>query len=96
MQLQAQELLDLRHAEAASLESDVEEESPDEPSPPALSSSSEEEEEEKQAADGWSAETSHVDAPPFERPTGKQHAARHADSPLEFLQLFLPPGLLQQ
>jgi hypothetical protein len=96
MQLQAQELLDLRHAEAASLESDVEEESPDEPSPPVLSSSSSEEEEEEEAADGWSADTSHVDVPPFEAPTGKQHAARHADSPLDFLQLFLPPGLLQQ
>jgi hypothetical protein len=96
MQLQAQELLDLRRAEAASLESDVEEESPDEPSPPALSSSSDEEEEKEQAADAWSAETSAVNVPPFEAPTGKQHAARHANSPLEFLQLFLPPGLVQQ
>ena len=96
MQLQAQELLDLRHAEAASLESDEEEESPEEPSPPALSSSSDEENEEEEAADGWSAETTHVNVPPFEAPTGKQHAARHADSPLSFLQLFLPPGLLQQ
>ena len=34
MQLQAAELLDLRRAVAASVESDVEEESPDEPSPP--------------------------------------------------------------
>jgi hypothetical protein len=40
MQLEAQELLDLRRAEAASLESDVEQESPDEPLPPMLSSSS--------------------------------------------------------
>ena len=96
MQLQAQELLDLRRAEAASLESDVGEESPDEPSPPALASSSEEEEEKEQAADAWSAETSHVDVPPFEAPTGKQHGARHAASPLSFLQLFLSPGLLQQ
>ena len=96
MQLQAAELLDLRRAEAASLESDMEQESPDEPSPPALSSSSEEEEEKEQAADAWSAETSRVDVPPFEAPTGKQHGARHAQSPLDFLQLFLPPGLLQQ
>ena len=97
MQLQAAELLDLRHAEAASLESDVEEESPDEPAPPDLSSSSEEEEEEReQAADAWSADISRVDVPPFEAPTGKQHGARHAQSPLDFLQLFLPPGLLQQ
>src|SRR5688572_2804725 len=27
---------------------------------------------------------------------GKQHAARQADSPLSYLQLFLPPGLLQR
>jgi hypothetical protein len=93
--LQAQELLDLRRAEAASLESDVEEESPDEPSPPALDSSSEEEEEKEQPADAWSAETRHVNVPPFEAPTGKQHGARQAESPLSFLQLFLPPGLLQ-
>jgi hypothetical protein len=45
MQLEAQELLDVSRAMEASLESDVEEESPDEPSPPALSSSSDEEEE---------------------------------------------------
>jgi Transposase IS4 len=96
MQLHAAELLDLRHAEAASLESDVEQESPDEPSPPALSSSSDEEEEKEQPADAWSAETRHVNVPPFDAPIGKQHAARHADSPLSFLQLFLPPGLLQQ
>ena len=96
MQLEAQELLDVSRAMEASLESDVEEESPDEPSPPALSSSSDEEEEKEQAADAWSAETSAVNVPPFEAPTGKQHAARHANSPLEFLQLFLPPGLLQQ
>jgi hypothetical protein len=96
MQLQAQELLDLRRAEASSLESDVEEESPDEPSPPVLSSSSDEEEEEKASAGGWSAETSAVNVPPFEAPTGKLHGARHADSPLDFLQLFLPPGLVQQ
>jgi hypothetical protein len=37
-----------------------------------------------------------VNVPPFEAPTGKQHAARHADSALDFLQLFLPPGLVQQ
>jgi len=96
MQLQAAELLDLRRAVAASVESDVEEESPDEPSPPLLPSDSEEEEEKKEAEDAWSAEISDVDVPPFEAPTGKQHAARHADSPLSFLQLFLPPGLLQQ
>jgi len=96
MQLQAQELLDLRRAQAASLDSDVEEESPDEPSPPLLSSDGEEEEEKKEAAREWSAETSRVDVPPFEAPSGKQHAARHADSPLSFLQLFLPPGLVQQ
>ena len=96
IQLHAAELLDLRRAEAASLESDMEQESPDEPSPPALSSSSEEEEENEEAADAWSTDTSEVDAPPFDAPTGKQHAARHADSPLSFLQLFLPPGLLQQ
>jgi hypothetical protein len=96
MQLEAQELLDVSRAMDASLESDIEQESLDEPSPPALSSSSEEEEEKEQAADAWSTETSRVDVPPFEAPTGKQHAARHAQSPLEFLQLFLPPGLVQQ
>lgn len=96
MQLHAAELLDLRRAEAASLESDVEQESPDEPAPPALSSSSEEEEEKEEVADAWSTDTNEVDVPPFNAPTGKQHAARHADSPLSFLQLFLPPGLLQQ
>jgi hypothetical protein len=96
MRLQAQELLDLRRAAAASLESDVEEESPDEPSPPALSSSSDEEEEKEHAAETWSADSSAVNVPPFEAPTGKQHAARLADSPLDFLQLFLPPGLVQQ
>jgi len=96
MHLHAAELLDLRRAEAASLESDVEQESPDEPSPPALSSSSDEEEEKEEAAQEWSVETTHVNVPPFAAPTGKQHAARHADSPLSFLQLFLPPGLLQQ
>src|ERR1700761_4351887 len=69
MQLHAAELLDLRRAEAASLESDVEQESPDEPAPPALSSSSEEEEEKEEAADAWSADTSEVDAPPFDAPT---------------------------
>jgi len=95
MHLHAAELLDLRHAEAASLESDVEQESPDEPSPPALSSSSDEEEEKGAAAVEWSAETTHVNVPPFAAPTGKQHGARQADSPLSFLQLFLPPGLLQ-
>ena len=36
LRLEAQELLDLRHAEAASLESNVDQESPEEPSPPAL------------------------------------------------------------
>jgi hypothetical protein len=96
MQLEAQELLDLRRAEAASLESDVEQESPDEPLPPMLSSSSDEEEEKEQAADAWSEETNAVNVPPFEAPTGKQHAARQANSPLDFLQLFLPPGLVQQ
>ena len=95
MHLHAAELLDLRRAEAASLESDVEQESPDEPSPPARSSSSDEEEEKEEAAEEWRAETTHVNVPSFAAPTGKQHAARHADSPLSFLQLFLPPGLLQ-
>lgn len=96
MQLEAQELLDLRHAEAASLESDVEQESPDEPPPPDLSSSSDEEEEEKAPAPAWTEDSRDVRVPPFDVPTGKQHGARHAQSPLDFLQLFLPPGLVQQ
>ena len=96
MQLEAQELLDLRHAEAASLESDVEQESPDEPSPPDLSSSSDEEEEEKAPAPAWTEDSRDVRVPPFDAPSGKQHGARHAQSPLDFLQLFLPPGLVQQ
>ena len=96
MQLEAQELLDLRHAEAASPESDVEQESPDEPPPPDLSSSSDEEEEEKAPAPAWTEDSCDVRVPPFDAPSGKQHGARHAQSPLDFLQLFLPPGLVQQ
>jgi Transposase IS4 len=96
MQLHAAELLDVRRAEAASLESDVEQESPDEPSPPALSSSSEEGEEEKEMDEMWSADKCDVNALPFITPSGKQHEARRAESPLDHLQLFLPPALLQQ
>jgi hypothetical protein len=96
MQLQAQELLDISRAMEASLDSDVSDESPDEPSPPVLSSSSEEEEEKEETTDEWSTETSDVDVPSFEAPTGKQHAARHAESPLDFLQLLLPLTLMQQ
>ena len=96
LHLEAQELLDLRHAEAASLESDVDQESPDEPSPPALPSDNEEEEERKSPPPAWTEALADAKVPPFEALTGKQHGARHAQSPLEFLQLFLPPGLLQQ
>jgi hypothetical protein len=96
MQLQAQELLDISRAMEASLESDVDEESPDEPSPPVINSSSEEEEEEKGTTVGWMTQISEVAVPPFEAPAGKQHAARHAQSPLDFLQLFLPPEFMQQ
>ena len=69
MQLEAQELLDLRHAEAASLESDVEQESPDEPSPPAP------QQQQRRGGRGESACTSMerrdsamCDVPPFEAP----------------------------
>jgi hypothetical protein len=96
MQLEAQELLDVSHAMEASLDSDGEEESPDEPLPPDLSSSSEEEEEEKEPAPAWTEDSHDVRVPLFDAPSGKQHGARHAHSPLDFLQLFLPPGLLQQ
>jgi hypothetical protein len=96
MQLEAQELLDISRAIEASQESDGDRESPDEPAPPDLNSSSEEEEEEKQPPSAWTEETHDVRIPPFDAPTGKQHGARHADSPLSFLQLFLTPGLVQQ
>ena len=96
MQLEAAELMDLSRAAAASMDSDEEQESPDEPLPPDLSSSSEEDEEEKEPAAAWTEDAHDVRAPPFDAPTGKQHAARHAESPLDFLQLFLSPGLLQQ
>ena len=96
MQLEAAELMDLSRAVEASLDSDGENESPDEPLPPDISSSSEEEEEEKEPAAAWTEDTHDVRAPPFDAPTGKQHAARHAESPLEYLQLFLPAGLVLQ
>jgi hypothetical protein len=96
MQLEAQELLDISRAMEASQESEGEPESPDEPLPPDLDSSSEEEIEEKQPPPAWTEEAHDVRVPPFDAPTGKQHGARHADSPLSFLQLFLSPGLLQQ
>lgn len=95
MQLEAQELLDVSRAMEASLESDVDQESPDEPSPPPMPPEEEEEEENEAMPDAWSEEKVPVDTPRFEAPTGKQHAARHAQSPLDFLQLFLPEGLLQ-
>lgn len=47
-------------------------------------------------ADGWSTLKAAVDTPPCIALSGKQHEARHAESPLQFLQLFLPPGLIQQ
>ena len=93
MQLEAQELLDVSHAMEASLDSEGEQESPDEPLPPNLSSSSEEEEEEKEPPPAWTEEAHDVRLPPFDAPTGKQHGARQAESPLAFLQLFLSPGL---
>jgi len=96
MQLEAQELLDISRAMEASQESEGEPESPDEPLPPDLDSSSEEEEEEKQLPPAWTEEAHDVRVTPFDAPTGKQHGARHAASPLSFLQLFLSPGLLQQ
>ena len=94
--LEAQELLDISRAMEASQESEGEPESPDEPLPPDLDSSSEEEEEEKQLPPAWTEEAHDVRVTPFDAPTGKQHGARHAVSPLSFLQLFLSPGLLQQ
>jgi hypothetical protein len=94
--LQAQELLDLRHAVAASVESDVSDESPDEPSPPVLPITSDDEEEKEQIADEWSTDSSDINVLSFDSPTGKQHAARQAETPLQYLQLFLPTGLLQQ
>jgi hypothetical protein len=96
MQLEAAELMDLSRAVEASLDSDMEEESPDEPSPPELPSEGEEEEEQKQPANAWSTDKSDVHKQPFVAPSGKQHEARHAESPLQFLQLFLTPGMLQQ
>jgi hypothetical protein len=93
--LQAQELLDLRRAMEASLESDVQEESPEEPAPPDIPSEEEEEEVEEAAADSWSTSTADVNAPAFLARTGKQHEACHSESPMEFLHLFLPPGLVQ-
>jgi hypothetical protein len=96
MQLSAQELLDMRRAEAASLDSDEEDVSEGEPSPPPVTSEEEEEEKEQDPALEWTAEYHAVNAPAFVEPTGPQHAARHAESALQFLQLFLTPGLMQQ
>src|SRR6185437_8231694 len=100
MQLQAKELLDIRHAMQASLESEEEEdwgvESPEEP-PPSISSGDEKEEEEKQQPlSPWTREVKKTKSYPFIFPSGKQHAARHVKSPLEFLQLFLHQDLMQQ
>lgn len=76
----------------ASLAPDDADDSPGEASPPPLSSSSSDEEEEKEHAPVWSTFTTDVRMPP----SGKQHEARRAQSPLSFLQLFLPPELMQQ
>lgn len=99
-QLQARELLDLRRAAAASVEDESasdEDAASEEESPPSINSSDEEEEEEKKEPPSqWTAEVKDMHAPPFIFPSGKQHAARHAESPLQFLQLFLDDDLMQQ
>jgi hypothetical protein len=96
MQLEAQELLDISRAMEASLAPDDADDSPGEASPPPLSSSSSSEEEEKEHAPVWSTDTADVRMPAFEAPSGKQHEARRVQSPLSFLQLFLPVELMQQ
>jgi hypothetical protein len=96
MQLEAQELLDISHAMEASLAPDDADDSPGEPSPPPLSSGSSSEEEQKEHAPVWSEHTASVRTPAFEAASGKQHEARHTQSPLDFLQLFLPVELMQQ
>ena len=77
--LQAQELLDLRHAIQASMESDDDdewgEESPEEPPPPPLPEGEEEGDEKEEIEEEWSTETSDINVPSFHAPTGKQHGA---------------------
>jgi len=94
--LQAQERLDVLRAIAASMDSDAAEESSDDDSPPPPPSSSSSDEQKEGEAQQWSGDSAAVQAPPFVAPSGKQHEARRAQSPLEFLQLFLTPALMQQ
>lgn len=97
--LHAEELLDLHRALAASLVSDDElsiSESDGDTTSSSDSDGEEEEEKKEPPVDDWKEASVNVHLPPFDAPTGKQHGARHATSPLEYFQLFLSPALMQQ
>src|SRR4051794_23134622 len=87
--LGAKELLDLRHALQASLLPDIDEEEDSDTVSSDESDIDEKTDEKKENNGTWKTETVHVTIPPFIAPIGKQHEARHATSPLDFLQLFL-------
>lgn len=95
MMLEAGVLMSLHHCMGDGEGSDIEEESPEEPMPPESPSESDEEEHKEQAHDRWSTYTTGTNVPVFTGATGKQHAARQAQSALDFLQLYLPPPLIQ-
>ncbi len=92
----AKELLELSRALKASQIPDVDDENDLDTMLIDESSTEEEKDEKKESDDGWTTEANDVNIQPFIAPTGKQHEARHATSPVEFLQLFLPYSLMQQ
>lgn len=92
----ATELLNLRRALQASLTIDNNSDSISDLSPSSSSSSEDEKDEKEQTDHGWSTDSVDINVPPFNAPTGKQHQARQAASPLQFFQLFLPITLMQQ
>jgi hypothetical protein len=92
----AQELLDLRHALAASTIVDSDEIEFDDTTSIYDASDEEQEDEKKEIISQWSDNIKDIIVPQFIAPTGKQHEARYATSPLSFLQLFLPYTLMNQ
>jgi hypothetical protein len=79
--------MDISRALDASLE---QESSPDTSAPP-IEYEEEEKEEKKEEKDGeWSKEDNNVNAPPFINPVGVHHIPHAVQSPLQYLQLFLP------
>jgi hypothetical protein len=89
--LQAMELLDLSRALQASMEEEEAESTADDSPPALVYEEMEEKEEEEEKNDGWSREDNDVRAPQYHGVSGRTVVSAAAQSPLQYLQLFLPP-----